>query len=100
MYTLTKSPVSGKKYRIITPASKGGKVIDFGARGYEDYTMHKDDKRKASYIARHRPRENWTATGINTAGFWSLWLLWNKKTIIGSIKNIEDTFNIKIKYQK
>lgn len=94
-YILTRSPQAGKKFRVTFP--DGGKV-DFGAKGYEDYTMHKNEKRKASYIARHRPRENWTSTGIKTAGFWSLWLLWNKKTINESIKDIENNFSVHIKY--
>lgn len=94
-YILERSPVSTKKFRVWFP---GGGKVDFGAKGYEDYTIHKNDDRKKRYIARHKVRENWTKTGIKTAGFWSLWLLWNKKTIKSSIKNIQDTFGIKIKY--
>ena len=30
-----------------------GKKVHFGARGYEDYTMHKDPERRRRYIARH-----------------------------------------------
>lgn len=92
-YTLTRSPLAAKKFRVTTP---NGKKIDFGAKGYQDYTSHRDDKRKASYVARHRPQENWTRSGINTAGFWSLWLLWNKPTIDLSKKDIEKRFGIKI----
>lgn len=92
-YILSESPRSDKKYSIITP---NGIKIDFGAKGYEDYTIHHDDKRKARYIARHASRENWTYSGIKSAGFWSLWLLWNKKTIISSINDIEKRFGIMI----
>jgi len=64
-----------------------GKTVHFGASGYEDYTMHGDDKRKDSYIARHSARENWDDP--HTAGFWSRWLLWNEPTIEDSIADIE-----------
>lgn len=67
----------------------------FGDSRYEDYTMHGDDKRKASYLSRHW-KEDWTKSGIHSSGFWSRWLLWNKSTIKESIKDIENKFNIKI----
>ena len=75
------------------------KTVHFGARGYEDYTMHKDDDRLSNYISRHHARENWTKSGIDTAGFWSRWLLWNKPSLRDSIKDIEKRFNVKINYK-
>ena len=39
-----------KKYFIIT--SSGTKFL-FCGKGYEDFTIHKDDKRKKLYITRH-----------------------------------------------
>lgn len=78
-----------KKYYIIT--NDGNKVY-FGAAGYSDYTKHKDDKRKKAYIVRHRKNEDWGKSGINTAGFWSRWLLWNKKTINESYEDIKKRF--------
>jgi L-rhamnose mutarotase len=68
------------------------KIIKFGEAGAEDYTIHKDDERKKLYISRHEKNENWTKTGIATAGFWSRWLLWNKKTINASLNDIKKTF--------
>ena len=67
----------------------------FGDNRYEDYTMHGDQKRKTSYLARHW-KENWSKKGIHSAGFWSRWLLWNKSSIKASIKDIEKKFNVKI----
>lgn len=90
-YKLYKSDKSNKKYLIITPE---GKKIYFGANGYSDYTKHKDDDRKERYIKRHKNRENWN--NKNSAGFWSRWILWNKKTIKSSIKNTESRYKIKI----
>ena len=74
------------KYYIITAS---GKTVYFGAIGYEDFTIHKDPSRKARYIARHKNKENWTKSGINTAGFWSRWLLWNQLTLQSSYNDIK-----------
>ena len=46
-----------------------------------DFTHHKDEQRKQRYIHRHKNNEHWLKSGIDTAGFWSRWLLWNKPTI-------------------
>lgn len=77
------------KYYIIT---KTGRRVYFGAYGYSDYTIHKDPKRKERYIERHRGRENWTKSGIDTSGFWSRWLLWNLPTINSSYADIKKRF--------
>lgn len=92
MFKLTKSPLKTKKWRI----THGNKNIHFGAKGYSDYTIHKDVKRKKRYIARHSINENWNKSGIHTAGFWSRWLLWNKPTLEESIKDTEKRFSITI----
>ena len=74
------------------------KKIHFGQKGASDYPTHKDKNRKERYIARHKKRENWTKSGIKTAGFWSKNILWNKSTIKQSIKDIEGKFKLKIKF--
>jgi hypothetical protein len=89
---LAKSDRSGKKYMV----DVDGKVVHFGADGYEDYTKHKDPERKNRYITRHKANENWNKSGIKTAGFWSRWLLWGEPTLSASIKAIENKFNVKI----
>jgi uncharacterized membrane-anchored protein YitT (DUF2179 family) len=89
---LTKSSRPEKKYMVLID----NKVIHFGATGYSDLTQHKNKSRKMNYEKRHRSRENWTKSGLKTAGFWSKWLLWNKPTLISSIKDIEKLFNVKI----
>ena len=77
-----------------------GKKIHFGQKGASDYTKNKDKTRKTRYITRHKKRENWTKSGIKTAGFFSRWLLWNKPTLKQSIKDIEARFKLKIKLMK
>jgi hypothetical protein len=51
--------------------------------------------KKKNYILRHHG-EKWGIRGINTAGFWSRWLLWNKPSIRESANDIERRFKIKI----
>ena len=86
--TVQKSTRAGKKYM----ARVGDKTVHFGATGYQDFTTHGDEKRKASYLARHKTSENWTLDGVDTAGFWARWLLWNKATITASIRDINQRF--------
>lgn len=89
---LKKSSRKDKKWKVIID----NKTIQFGAKGYSDFTINKDIQRKRLYINRHKSNENWGKTGIKTAGFWSRWLLWNETTISKSIKSIEKKFNVKI----
>ena len=77
------------KYFIMT---KSGKHIYFGAVGYSDFTIHKDPDRKQRYINRHEKNENWTKSCIDSAGFWSRWLLWNKPSIKSSYQDIKKRF--------
>ena len=65
------------KYYIIT---ESGKKVYFGQYGASDFTIHKDEARRQRYIERHKNRENWKKSGIDTAGWWSYWYLWYKPT--------------------
>ena len=86
--TVQKSTRVGKKYM----ARVNNKTIHFGATGYSDFTTSKDEKRKASYLARHKTGEDWTLAGVDTAGFWARWLLWYKPSITASIRDINQRF--------
>ena len=102
MYTrnvvLRKSNRAGKKFKVILTKKSGAtKTVHFGASGYSDFTKHKDPSRMRRYSARHKARENWTKSGMDTAGFWSKWILWSKPSLKGSIKYTENRFGLKIK---
>jgi hypothetical protein len=84
---LIRSPIREKKWRVVF---SDGDHVDFGARGYQDYTMHKDPNRREQYIARHKAREDWTRRGLKTAGFWSRWLLWEKTSIRAAKTHIQN----------
>lgn len=92
---LTKSDNPKKKYKVVVQKKDKKKTIHFGQSGASDYTKHGDKERKNRYISRHKKNEDWN--NPFTAGFWSKNILWNKKTIIESIKNIEKIKNIDIK---
>ena len=88
-----KKDISPYKYKVTI----GRRTIRFGAAGYSDFTIHKDEERRQRYILRHKKNEDWTKSGILTKGFWSYHLLWNKPTIAASINDIQSKFNVKIK---
>ena len=97
-YLLMPSNKPEKKFMIITPDGK--KTIYFGAANFSDMTQHKNPLRRAKYLQRHQKRENYTASGINTPGFWARYLLWSEPSIKKAIKLIEEKFNINIYYRK
>ena len=112
-----KSPRIDKKFRV---TFENGKIVDFGARGYSDYTIHKNPLRMRSYVTRHggfvphmvqkqtdpklvhknmldvsrSDKENWSKTGFFTAGFWSRWLLWSHPELEGAKKIISKRFDL------
>ena len=116
---IVRSPNSKKKFRAIL---EDGKTVDFGARGYSDYTKHKTPSRMRSYVLRHggqipkriiaerdpnkiqnlmldvnrSDKEDWKMSGINGAGFWSRWYLWSFPTT-GDVKRfMSNRFGIQI----
>lgn len=97
IYYPYKSDKPNKKFFIITSS---GKKIYFGQASYKDYIIYNKtegketaDKMKKAYIARHsKMGENWERSGIDTAGFWSRWLLWNLPTLETSYNDIKKRF--------
>lgn len=83
--TLRRSHRSDKKYDAIFEYRDGHrKTVSFGAKGYSDYTKHKNKTRKNRYIKRHSGHgENWQK--LDTAGALSRWILWNKPSLEASI---------------
>eukprot|EP00962_Isochrysis_galbana_P027078 scaffold8474_cov134-Isochrysis_galbana.AAC.5 len=64
-------------------AHNGSKTVHFGEKGYQDFTMHRDKTRRASYLARHGTGgQNWSDP--STAGFWSRWLLWGESSSLST----------------
>jgi len=99
------SATKGKKFDAIFMVGDKEKKVSFGASGYRDYTRINDkgskfylekllDRNvvKASYIRRHREKENWN--NPLTAGALSRFLLWNKKTLNASIRDFKQRFKV------
>jgi hypothetical protein len=83
-----------KKYKALFTNDKGEtKTIHFGAKGYSDYTKHKDDERKKRYIKRHQENEDFNDP--YTAGALARWILWNKKTLSASVEDYKKKFKFK-----
>jgi hypothetical protein len=67
------------------------KTVKFGAVGYKDYpTYYKENKEVANkhrtaYIARHSKNENFSQSGVDTAGWWAYHILWSKSSISASL---------------
>ena len=87
---VSKSNRAGKKYMA---AIEQGPTIHFGAKGFRDFTLTGNAERKAAYLSRHKKNEDWTLQGVESAGFWARWLLWNKPSIAQSIADINRRFS-------
>ena len=60
------------------------KTTHFGAKGYSDFTIHKNPNRKAKYLVRHNS-EDWE--DFTSAGALSRWILWNEPHLNLSFNN-------------
>ena len=94
VWHLKKSPRQGKKWRVVEESTDA--FVDFGAKGYSDYTLHKDPDRMNRYTKRHRSRETWSYDGRYTAGFWAKHLLWNKPSLLKSAADLKHKFGIQL----
>jgi hypothetical protein len=94
---IRRSPNPRKKFRATL---EDGRFVDFGARGYSDYTKHKNPSRKKAYLLRHGAKkagQKWGIGGIDTAGFWSRWYLWSEPTIKGVERLMSKKFGIEFR---
>ena len=86
-YPYKSSDKPEKKYYIIT---NDNKKVYFGAAGYDDFTITKNEEQKQRYIARHKKNEDWD--DINSAAFWSRFYLWEKPTKKEAYENIKKKY--------
>ena len=91
MISVKKAP---KPHKLIATFQNDDKTysVKFGADGYSDFTIHKDEQRKQRYLDRHKANENWNKP--DTAGALSRWILWNKPTLKESIDDFKKRFNL------
>ena len=99
---LVKLSDDAKKYKAVLFNTDTGREVNvkFGSAGMMDYTKYykRDgkevaDMKKSAYIARHsKNNEDWNASGIDTAGFWSKNILWNKSSVSSSLASVKRKF--------
>ena len=78
-------PSDNKKYKATFDDNS---VVFFGAKDYEDYTIHKDYNRKIRYMQRHQYYYTMTKD-IKAPSILSLFILWN----FTSLKKSMDYYN-------
>jgi hypothetical protein len=86
--SIKKSTKSGKKFMAVFDK----KTIHFGQSGASDFTKHKDVSRRARYITRHR--KDLKTNDPTRAGFLSMFVLWNKKSLQASIRDYRRRLNV------
>lgn len=91
---IRKSHNKEKKWDAVFVKPDGREITSsFGARGMSDFTKHKDVTRRARYLRRHKGMgENWNDP--TTPGSLARWVLWNKPTLRGSIKDFKRRFSL------
>ena len=92
--TIRKSHRKEKKFDAVFVYPDGHeKTVPFGQKGYSDFTKHKNVTRRARYLKRHSGMgESWNKP--DTPGALSRWVLWNKKTLRGSIRDFKKRFKL------
>jgi hypothetical protein len=91
--TLRRSRNPEKKWDAVFEKDGKEKVVAFGAKGYSDFTKHKNTTRKARYIKRHSGMgEHWDKP--DTPGALSRWILWNKPSLKGSLRDFKKRFSL------
>ena len=80
-----------KKYTAKFVIDGKVKLIHFGAKGYEDYTTHKDKKRRDQYRARHA-KDN--LSDLMSPGALSWYILWGDSTDLQTnVRSFRRRFN-------
>ena len=95
---INSSSKNKKLKAIFYKDNKKIKTVQFGSKGMMDFTLHNSDvreKKKESYLKRHKKNENWT--DYMTAGSLSKYILWNKTTRKASIQDYIKRFKLKLK---
>lgn len=83
LVSITKSSMASKKYMAKFEVNGRKKVIHFGAAGMSDFTRHHDINRRNHYIFRHH--KDLSTNNPVRAGYLSMYVLWNKKSLSSSI---------------
>ena len=85
---------SGKKQKKTVKACQNGKekIIQYGYRGMQDFTQHKDEKRKKNYLSRHG-KEDHTISNALSPAFLARHVLWSEKTVPEAVRKLNRKYN-------
>ena len=67
-------------------AAFGGRAVHFGSKTGSTFVDHGDEKTKRAWEARHRVNEDWA--DYDSAGALSKHLLWNKRSMKASVRDL------------
>lgn len=87
---------NAKMKATFTDASGDTKTTQFGYKGMSDFTKHKDEGRRDSYLARHGSKgqnQNWKDP--TTAGALSRYVLWEKTSLPAAKSAFKKRFNLR-----
>lgn len=87
---------NAKMKATFTDASGDTKTTQFGYKGMSDFTKHKDEGRRDSYLARHGSKgqnQNWKDP--TTAGALSRYVLWEKTSLQAAKSAFKKRFNLR-----
>ena len=81
LYKPFKSTAKNKKMSVYVLKDGVKTLIHFGDSRYEDFTQHKDEKRRKAYLSRAKGIKdkagNLTWRDKNSSNYWSVKTLWN-----------------------
>lgn len=92
LVSIKPSTAKGKKMTAVFNIDGKKKTVHFGASGYSDYTIHRDEDRKKRYITRHKKNENWKDP--SKPGTLSRYILWEHKNKQTAIKLYKKRFSL------
>ena len=80
LYKPFKSKAKNKKFSVYVMKNGKKTLINFGDSRFLDFTQHKDQKRRTSYLKRAKgikdKNGNLTWKDKNTSNYWSVHYLW------------------------
>ena len=81
LYKPFPSTRKNKKFSVYVMKDGKKRLIHFGQSGFQDFTQHKDEKRRKSYLKRAKGIKNkkgeLTWKDKNTSNYWSIKYLWD-----------------------
>jgi len=81
-----------KKYEIVFDVDGKTVTRKFGAAGMSDYTKHRDKERRERYISRHT--RDLRTKDPTMPGYLSMYILWNKPTVEGSLADYKKRLSV------